>query len=154
MRFRELVSEGRWGAAAEILRSVPGDFPFFERALLLDRGGTVMSEVPERSQARGASLAHQEWYGALTGRWQPHVSPVFATEYPPRRNVFAVALPIKSERGAIVGILLLHVSLENFFDWAAGIDIGRGGRVVILEDRKSTRLNSSHIQKSRMPSSA
>ena len=25
---------------------------------------------------------------------------------------------------------------------------------VILEDRKSTRLNSSHIQKSRMPSSA
>ena len=25
---------------------------------------------------------------------------------------------------------------------------------VVLEDRKSTRLNSSHIQKSRMPSSA
>ena len=30
---------------------------------------------------------------------------------------------------------------------------GRGGRMKI-EDRKSTRLNSSHIQKSRMPSSA
>ena len=27
-------------------------------------------------------------------------------------------------------------------------------RVVLIEDRKSTRLNSSHIQKSRMPSSA
>ena len=27
-------------------------------------------------------------------------------------------------------------------------------RVLIVEDRKSTRLNSSHIQKSRMPSSA
>ena len=28
------------------------------------------------------------------------------------------------------------------------------GRVADMEDRKSTRLNSSHIQKSRMPSSA
>ena len=28
------------------------------------------------------------------------------------------------------------------------------GKVGRLEDRKSTRLNSSHIQKSRMPSSA
>ena len=34
---------------------------------------------------------------------------------------------------------------------------GRGGKIHRLEDwgdRKSTRLNSSHIQKSRMPSSA
>ena len=31
---------------------------------------------------------------------------------------------------------------------------GRTTLVVILKDRKSTRLNSSHIQKSRMPSSA
>ena len=29
-----------------------------------------------------------------------------------------------------------------------------GARVYLVEDRKSTRLNSSHIQKSRMPSSA
>ena len=31
---------------------------------------------------------------------------------------------------------------------------GTVGRVKEMEDRKSTRLNSSHIQKSRMPSSA
>ena len=30
----------------------------------------------------------------------------------------------------------------------------KDGRNVFVEDRKSTRLNSSHIQKSRMPSSA
>ena len=29
-----------------------------------------------------------------------------------------------------------------------------GGTAAFIEDRKSTRLNSSHIQKSRMPSSA
>ena len=31
---------------------------------------------------------------------------------------------------------------------------GGGKRLKLREDRKSTRLNSSHIQKSRMPSSA
>ena len=33
-------------------------------------------------------------------------------------------------------------------------DYGEVISVILLEDRKSTRLNSSHIQKSRMPSSA
>ena len=36
---------------------------------------------------------------------------------------------------------------------AVKITLGPKGRNVVI-DRKSTRLNSSHIQKSRMPSSA
>ena len=46
-------------------------------------------------------------------------------------------------------------------EFAAGVDEGRGVHALAageagdgVEDRKSTRLNSSHIQKSRMPSSA
>ena len=41
-------------------------------------------------------------------------------------------------------------------DWgaAAVIGISQSGRSIDVTDRKSTRLNSSHIQKSRMPSSA
>ena len=34
------------------------------------------------------------------------------------------------------------------------VGLGGGTQVHLLRDRKSTRLNSSHIQKSRMPSSA
>ena len=34
------------------------------------------------------------------------------------------------------------------------LPFGQKGTIVIDKDRKSTRLNSSHIQKSRMPSSA
>ena len=36
----------------------------------------------------------------------------------------------------------------------SGLDIGYNARIETYKDRKSTRLNSSHIQKSRMPSSA
>ena len=38
--------------------------------------------------------------------------------------------------------------------WPSGLGLGEGATVPIGIDRKSTRLNSSHIQKSRMPSSA
>ena len=37
----------------------------------------------------------------------------------------------------------------NFPEWELGVQLVQAGK-----DRKSTRLNSSHIQKSRMPSSA
>ena len=36
----------------------------------------------------------------------------------------------------------------------AGVAVDKQDRVFVFTDRKSTRLNSSHIQKSRMPSSA
>ena len=47
-----------------------------------------------------------------------------------------------------------HIKVEG--DEAFALNIPSGGKIGIngKEDRKSTRLNSSHIQKSRMPSSA
>ena len=50
---------------------------------------------------------------------------------------------------AIIGILAA-VALPAYQDYTVRAKMSE----VILADRKSTRLNSSHIQKSRMPSSA
>ena len=47
-----------------------------------------------------------------------------------------------------------EVSIEEGIHERFRIDVGDNVRFDILGDRKSTRLNSSHIQKSRMPSSA
>ena len=45
--------------------------------------------------------------------------------------------------------------LPNFFpDIAFVVECPSLERIGLVQDRKSTRLNSSHIQKSRMPSSA
>ena len=48
------------------------------------------------------------------------------------------------------------VAVNNFIIEVKGLEGVRLGAAVLFEDgdRKSTRLNSSHIQKSRMPSSA
>ena len=49
--------------------------------------------------------------------------------------------------------LLLECSQVSYID-SQGIQVLVRGVISIERDRKSTRLNSSHIQKSRMPSSA
>ena len=59
-----------------------------------------------------------------------------------------VPLPRRVERPPVVPQRLISVE-GPLFRGTVGSDGGK-----LYEDRKSTRLNSSHIQKSRMPSSA
>ena len=75
-----------------------------------------------------------------------------------------------AEVAADLHILMMTAGTTRLAGDAAGADRATGGAITrllanslfagkaaetaILTDRKSTRLNSSHIQKSRMPSSA
>ena len=67
----------------------------------------------------------------------------FAQEYP------ALELTLTDERDEAVARRVLLPS-----EYLKGIPAARLGQGIAPGDRKSTRLNSSHIQKSRMPSSA
>ena len=55
---------------------------------------------------------------------------------------------------AIIGGLLCIVSLLALHVGTIMIPIGGGIQSILNGDRKSTRLNSSHSDRSRMPSSA
>ena len=66
------------------------------------------------------------------------------------RDIQALAAALGYRRirlaGHDIGLMVAYAYAAQFPD---EID-----RIALMEDRKSTRLNSSHIQKSRMPSSA
>ena len=49
---------------------------------------------------------------------------------------------------------IFDTTIAPLYDFMGGAIDGEGIRDIQRLDRKSTRLNSSHIQKSRMPSSA
>ena len=89
------------------------------------------------------------------------------------RRVIAEKAPVWAQWGVPVVLNIAGDSVEEFASMAAQVDgvagiaalelniscpnVWAGGRVIgedAATDRKSTRLNSSHIQKSRMPSSA
>ena len=59
-------------------------------------------------------------------------------------NVYLDKLERRDIKPTAIRLLILKNMLE----------VGRAVSLLDLEDRKSTRLNSSHIEESRMPSSA
>ncbi len=141
VRFAELVAAGQWEAAVQIMKSVPAEFRFVEHLSLNDVHGNAMVGVPAIG-GRGRNLAHRDWYQGVTRDWKPYVSGVYRRSGTPQRNVFAVAVPVLDRSNAPVGILVLQVQLEAFFDWAAAIDAGPGGTVYIVDGKGVAAFDS------------
>jgi PAS domain S-box-containing protein len=133
VRFRELVEAGNWAEAGKILRSVPDDFPSIERTTLHDRQGTMMADVPEASGIRGQNFSHRDWYQGAMRTGGPYISQVFKRLAPPQINVFVAAIPIKNAKGEVLGILVLQVRADRFFDWVKNIEAGPGGAVYVID---------------------
>lgn len=135
VRFRELVATERWGEAGAILRGVPRDFPFVDRLILTDPGGTLKADVPEAPEVHGVNFAFREWYKGVHREWRPYVSPAYRRTAAPQRNVFGVAVPVRDPIGAVAAILVLQVRAESLFEWVKGIDFGPGGFVYVVDSK-------------------
>ncbi len=141
VRFAELASAGQWDAAVQILKSVPGNFQFVERAVLADTQGTVMADTPPLG-TRGRNFADRDWFRGVSRDWKPYVSGVYERAAAPRRTVFAVAAPVRDRAGAPTGILVLQIYVEKFFDWAGAIEVGSAGRVLVVDARGIAAFDS------------
>lgn len=115
VRFRQCVAEGRWEEAVEILRAVPGSFPFVDRIYLSDPDGTLRSDTPALPGVRGKNFAFRDWYQGVTRSGKPYVSGVYKRTAEPRLNVVAVAAPVGGEDGSPAGYLVLQIRLDAFF---------------------------------------
>ena len=94
------------------------------------------------------------WIAGVTGKGTPKWSVERDASAPSAPNVLK-----QSGSGTYPWCVKKDAAIENGFvevkfNALAGKEDQAGGVVWRLKDRKSTRLNSSHIQKSRMPSSA
>jgi signal transduction histidine kinase len=135
VRFRQLVSQGKWDEAIEILQDIRKDFPFIDRVFLADPTGTLMSDTPALPEVRGENFADRDWYRGISRNWKPYVSDVYRRTATPRYNVVAAAIPIKAEHGANVGILVLQVQLNALVGWSNAIEFGPSAFIYAI-DRK------------------
>ena len=137
VRFRDLVTEGKWTDAVKVMTSVPKDFPAIDRITLNDLNGRLMADVPEVPELHGHDFSFRDWYKGVSAGWKPYVSQVFKRAAAPQIDVVAVATPIRSQAGDVVGILVLQVKLESFFAWLKEIDFGPEGQLYVV-DRDGT----------------
>ena len=146
VRFRQLVAEGRWAEAIEILRDVPRDLPVIDRLFLVTTEGTLMVDFPELAGARGRDVAQRDWYKEVVRDGRPYVSSVYKRNAAPRLDVFAVAVPIPKEGGGVAGILVLQIQVDGtFFGWTKEIETGPGGVVYIVDQNGRTAFHSQSL---------
>ena len=145
VRFRQLVADGQWAEAIGIMRSVPHDFPLVDRLFVTDVDGTLQADVPEQPGIRGRNFSFRDWYQGVRRDWRPFVSPVYKMVAEPQRSVFSVAVPIKADDGRILGILVLRIRMDNFFEWTEGIKIGQDGLLSVVDSKGQIVFDSKQL---------
>jgi len=143
VRFRDLVTRGKWEEAIKIMRDVPRDLPHIERLFLTDAKGMLQADVPALPGVRGTNFAYREWYQGVSRDWHPYVSPVYTRAASPQINVFAVAVPVKNA-GGVAGILVLQIRVESLLEWINAIDTGRQGFVYLVDSKGQVAFHSRH----------
>lgn len=133
VRFRELIASGEWDAAVGLLEGVFADFEYLDRVFIADPSGTLMADLPELPGVRGQNFSHRDWYLGVSENWQPYVSEAYKRAAEPQVNVIAVAVPIESEGGAVLGILVLQVRTDVLFAWLNSLNVGTEGFVYIVD---------------------
>ncbi len=141
-RVQELVGEEKWVEAIGFLRNVPQDLPHIERLFLADTKGTLQADVPALPGVRGINFASREWFQGVSRVWRPYVSPVYTRAAVPQLNVFAVAVPVKSAKGSVAGILVLQIRIDSLTEWVEAINIGPQGFIHIVDSKGQAAFDS------------
>jgi PAS domain S-box-containing protein len=144
IQFRTNITQGKWDQAAALLESVPEDFPRIERVVLFNKEGILMADTPAAPNVKGQNFSFRDWYKGVSKNWSPYVSEVYRRTAEPVYNVIGVAIPIKTDKGEVLGVLLLQVKLDSFQTWIKSIRVGNKGYVYIVDQKGRIIVHPMH----------
>ena len=140
--LRELVADGRWVEAMQIMRSVPHDLPFIERLFLADTTGTLRADIPALPGVRGVNFSSRDWFQGVKREWRPYVSPIYKRAASPQLNVFAVAVPVRDGAGGVTAILVLQIRIENLLEWVGSVAVSPQEFLYVVDSKNQLAFHS------------
>ncbi|MCR4337214.1 MAG: PAS domain S-box protein [Candidatus Omnitrophica bacterium] len=134
-QFRRLIQEERWEEAIQILDDVPQNFSYIDRLFLTDPEGNMMADTPHLPNIMGKNFAFRDWYRGVTQQWEPYISEVYKRSAEPSYSVIAVAIPIKTNLGDVLGILVLQVKLDTLLLWSQEMYLDSSGFIYFTDQK-------------------
>jgi diguanylate cyclase (GGDEF)-like protein/PAS domain S-box-containing protein len=144
-RFIEEIQAGQWEGAIGNLANLPAQFPQIDRLVLFDPKAIIRADLPVSPGVVGQSRADMSWYTVMKSSWEPFITEVYLRGAEPRVNVISVVVPVRSNgqaiptnpnrTGGVIGILMLQLDLEKFYDWFTDVDLGEGGFAYIADQK-------------------
>lgn len=147
VRFRQLVEARQWDEAIDIMSAVPSQLPYVERLFLADPKGVVVADTPPLPNVRGRDFSHRDWYQGAVRTGKPYVSPIYKRAAVPQVNVVAVAVPIQNPAQALLGILVLQIKLEVFWEWFKDAPMDPHWLIYIVDGNGQTAFHPNYTAK-------
>ncbi len=79
-----------------------------ERAFIASPQGVLLQDYPTDLSVIGKDFSSRDWYQGVSRSWTSYVSEFYQRQASPRRFLFAIAVPIKTIDGQVVGILVMQ----------------------------------------------
>jgi hypothetical protein len=118
-KIREMAVNSDWKQANETLElfNLQLNEPFVKRIAIVDANGFVRAQAPVINSVVGKSYEYRDWYEGVIRTGLPYVSEVFKRDAEPQYNVVVVATPIKNNVGALAGILIMQIRVDDLSTW-------------------------------------
>ncbi len=117
VQFQRLVERKEWEGAIKFMESIPVTYSYIDRLVVTDSKGIIVADTPALPGVRGQDFSFRDWYQGVIRTGKPFISKIFKRRAEPQINIVAVAVPIKNREQALLGILMIQVKLESFFQW-------------------------------------
>jgi signal transduction histidine kinase len=104
-----------------------------DRAFITDPGGVEKYDWPADPSVIGKSFAFRDWYHGVTREGRAYVSEVYLRAAAPRRDVVAIAVPVRGSGGRTMGYLVAQYTIAALTQRLAAIRPVEGGMLTLID---------------------
>jgi hypothetical protein len=107
--------------------------PDFSYIGMYDLGATIRAIQPPNPDVLGMNFAYRDWYKGVTRQWQPYVSEVYRSGFPPHALVVAIVVPVKDDAGKPTGFLMGAYALATMSQHLVETNLESGWTISLVD---------------------
>lgn len=109
-----------------------------DRAYITSPKGILLADFPAAPNVMNMDMSQRDWYLGVSRKWTPYISEFYLRDSPPHISVFAIAVPVRSASGAVIGILVMLPNADFVKNTLDGMSQTRGNTYVV--DNEGTTI--------------
>lgn len=106
-----------------------------ERVFVANTKGVLIADFPEDPSVLNKDFSYREWFKGVSKSWQPYVSEFYLRLAKPKRYLFSIAIPIKTEKQEVVGILVLQPEADYIKNALSHMPVISGQKVYMVDKK-------------------
>lgn len=126
------------------LKSFVDNVVTIERAFIANTKGVLIADFPEDPSVLNKDFSYREWFKGVSKSRQPYVSEFYLRLAEPKRYLFSIVIPIKTEKQEVIGILGLQPDADYIKNALSHMPVLKGQKVYLIDKKGNLIFHSSY----------